>query len=110
MKKSMMKLIVIFAALSLSACAMNPFNSNKSSAGNSGTRLETATLSNSSEPVGGNIANDMDAADKSKLSRALDSAPGKVTTWNNPNTGITYTVIPTKKSASVEILSAVNMI
>lgn len=39
----------------------------------------------------------MDSSDKSKLSHALDNPLGKSTTWTNENSGITYTVVPTKK-------------
>jgi surface antigen len=49
------------------------------------------------ELIGGSIEKSMDQDDKTKLSRALDKAPGKTTTWENGLTGITYTVTPTKK-------------
>jgi surface antigen len=39
----------------------------------------------------------MSDEDKIKLSRALDGAPGKTTTWQNYSTGYTYAVTPTKK-------------
>lgn len=39
----------------------------------------------------------MDANDKSKMSRALDSGTGKATHWVNSSTGMNYTVTPIKK-------------
>jgi surface antigen len=39
----------------------------------------------------------MDANDKAKMSKALDAAPGKATSWVNAGSGIEYTVTPLKK-------------
>ena len=57
----------------------------------------TANLSVSNKPIGGNIQNTMDASDKDKLSHALDKPLGKATQWQNSRSGITYSVVPTKK-------------
>lgn len=51
----------------------------------------------SSEPVGGSIEKSMDQDDKIKMSRALDKAPGKTTSWTNNRTGIHYEVTPIRK-------------
>ena len=51
----------------------------------------------SGELIGGSIEKMMDADDKLRMSRALDKSPGKTTTWQNPNTGISYAVTPVKK-------------
>lgn len=45
----------------------------------------------------GSMGSAMDANDKAKMLHALDSAPGKATHWVNDNTGVSYTVTPTKK-------------
>jgi surface antigen len=47
--------------------------------------------------VGGSIEKLMNEDDKIKLSRALDGAPGKTTSWENFGTGYAYAVTPTKK-------------
>lgn len=53
---------------------------------------------NTKDPlIGGSIERSMDANDKVKMSKALDKAPGKSTTWTNERMGITYTVTPIKK-------------
>lgn len=47
---------------------------------------------------GGDIGlKSMNAADKTKMSRALDAATGKATHWQNGATGIEYTVTPVRK-------------
>ena len=93
MKHSLTKLLFILVSLCLSACAVNPFNNSGAPANSSSPLANTE----SNTPVGGNLANNMDEADKQKLSRALDSAPGKATSWSNVSTGTSYTVVPTKK-------------
>ena len=47
--------------------------------------------------VGGSAVSSMDEIDRNKMFHALDNPPGKSTSWRNGNTGITYTVTPTKK-------------
>lgn len=47
-------------------------------------------------PVGGDLENSMDNNDKLKLSRALDKATGKATTWTGAH-GIVYTITPVRK-------------
>jgi len=50
-----------------------------------------------SSQIGGKYEQSMDEIDKTKLSRALDAGLGKSTTWKNASTGLTYTVVPTRK-------------
>ena len=39
----------------------------------------------------------MDSNDKSKMMHALDNSPGKSTQWTNGVSGVSYTVVPTRK-------------
>lgn len=57
----------------------------------------TGHLTNMSTAVGGKFESSMDNIDRSKLSRALDSGLGKATTWTNVSSGISFTVVPTRK-------------
>ncbi|OGT60871.1 MAG: hypothetical protein A3E85_01005 [Gammaproteobacteria bacterium RIFCSPHIGHO2_12_FULL_45_12] len=57
-----------------------------------------ATLLSDSTPIAGNLETTMDAQDKIKLSRALDAALGKSTTWKNDMSHIAYTVTPLRKA------------
>lgn len=56
-----------------------------------------AGMSSGGSLVSGSVEKIMTDEDKIKLSRALDGAPGKTTTWENFSTGYTYAVTPTKK-------------
>jgi surface antigen len=49
------------------------------------------------EPVGGSLEKSMDSDDKIKMSRALDKAPGKTTSWTNNHNGMHYAVTPIRK-------------
>lgn len=51
----------------------------------------------SNEPIGGSIEKSMDSDDKIKMSRALDKAPGKTTSWTNNRNGMHYEVTPIRK-------------
>lgn len=55
------------------------------------------TLTASNTAIGGNILQSMDVNDKTKMSRGLDKAVGKSTSWTNEATGIQYTVNPIQK-------------
>lgn len=45
--------------------------------------------------IGGKIGHNMDETDKLKTQRAFEHAPtGRPTTWQNPDSGNSYTVIP----------------
>ena|SRR3990167_671353 len=103
MKNLIYKSLFITIAAMLSACTNNMVSHN------SGTethkqmmdREVTETMGDaemlSGIPVGGNLANAMDTADKKKLAHALDKPVGKSTQWKNEQTGIAYTAIPTRK-------------
>lgn len=99
MKKAVMQLAFLAAAITLTACSNNSFfdgsSSNKSAEAMQASDKQVA----SGEAVGGNISTAMDENDKSKLSHALDKPLGKSTQWVNQNTGTTYTVVPTQKLA-----------
>lgn len=88
--------VLVAAGLILSACSQFSTKSTDTMqvATNSPGGLTEAT---SNAPVGGSAENSMDEIDKSKLSRALDGGLGKATSWENANTGTTYTVVPTAK-------------
>ena len=49
------------------------------------------------EPIGGSLEKYMDSDDKTKMSRALDKAPGKTTSWTNNRLGMHYAVTPIRK-------------
>lgn len=112
MTKPSIKLVLILLSMSLTSCSsMQSLTSYPSSttvkeAANqgggtfvtsTGTTVPVATVSESNQPLGGEGARSMDEIDKSKLSHALDSPLGKATHWENGNTGINYTVVPTQK-------------
>lgn len=50
------------------------------------------------ETVGGSLTQKMNTVDKTKLSRALDKAIGKMTQWKNELTGISYSVVPVRRT------------
>lgn len=60
-------------------------------------KVSVDTTPVSKELIGGSIEKSMDESDKSKMSRALDKSPGKMSAWTNTRTGIHYEVTPIKK-------------
>lgn len=58
----------------------------------------TATKLAAGAPLAGDLASAMDANDKEKLSKALDAALGKPSSWKNPINDIAYTVTPIQKA------------
>ena len=117
MQKALLKLFIIALGVALTACSTTH-------EGTSGAQVETVSAEQrasttpvvsqasdqntipetnlsktpvTGELIGGSIEKMMDADDKIRMSRALDKSPGKTTTWQNPNTGITYAVTPVKK-------------
>lgn len=47
--------------------------------------------------LGGNIGRTMDKVDRMEMQRALETAPtGRAINWQNPDTGYSYTVRPTR--------------
>lgn len=101
MKSLTLKLIVLTASVALTACSTNFLSSQSSTqkryadSGQVGGSAENPVATGAAP--GGSLSGKMDETDKSKMFHALDSAPGKATSWTNPNTGITYTVTPVKK-------------
>jgi surface antigen len=90
MKISFVKLAYLaIVGASLTACSS--INLSGITGGSSGDHSEGKTA------VGGKFAQSMDEIDQSKLSHALDNGLGKSTQWTNAATGVTYTVVPTKK-------------
>lgn len=61
------------------------------------TNTPQNTLTTSNTAIGGDILQSMDGNDKTKMSRGLDKAVGKQTSWTNEATGIQYTVNPIQK-------------
>lgn len=101
MKKILISLALFFTSINLVGCSMNYFSqaSNQTPAAQpmSSQKTETTPEGSSTDAVGGSIAGAMNETDKNKLSRALDSAPGKSTHWISEETGTSYTVTPIKK-------------
>ncbi len=107
MQKQLVKLICIFVAGGfLISCTsiqsvFNGRSSKSTSSGKSDLGDQPASMTgrptNQSTAVGGKFDSRMDGLDKSKLPRALDAGLGKATTWTNGSSGITYTVVPTRK-------------
>lgn len=114
MFKSIVKLPLLVSVIVLSGCSLwgtptaqqsqtptVPVQSNID-----GTTIDKSTgkpialgagMSSNGALVDGSVEKMMDSEDKVKLSRALDGAPGKSTSWDNYSTGYTYQVTPTKK-------------
>lgn len=120
MKKALVKMLLIMTGISLTACTTIPPGGNtvettqaevtktktaEETTAKPAAPVDQGTLhevnlgktSVNAELIGGSIEKSMDQDDKVKLSRALDKAPGKTTSWENGLTGITYSVTPTKK-------------
>lgn len=103
-KKVLWSLTVIFTSVGLSSCAsMWPGGASMGYyQGPENAPKPPESLVSRSSPTGergvaGSLSSMMDVNDRSKLSHALDKAPGNSTAWVNSNTGISYVVVPTKK-------------
>jgi len=66
--------------------------------GSTTTRLAvTAAGALAGSLIGGSLGRNMDELDRLKTTGALESAPtGTATSWQNPDTGASYTVTPTR--------------
>ena len=66
--------------------------------GNQTTRLiTTAAGALAGAMIGGAIGSSMDEVDRMKAGQALETAPtGTATSWQNPDSGRSYTVTPTR--------------
>lgn len=96
--KTISKLAVFALIASLTACSSNIFT--QKPVGPISGKPQNSTMTSSSEKeVGGSLRGSMDEIDRSKLYHGLDGALGKSTTWENPSTGISYTVTPVEKVA-----------
>lgn len=113
MQAVMRNLIMLCAALTLTACSSNMFNFSSYNAPKTthvpgvkvngqeagASELGSPSSANLPEagPLAGGIEKSMDSNDRSKLNHALDNGIGKSSQWVNQNTGVTYSVVPTKK-------------
>jgi len=118
MKNGFIQILTLMMISSLTACstlrgpenttttagteapAAKPVDENTLASSNTGVYTnnpENKFTSASNSQVGGNLINSMDSNDKTKMSRGLDKAIGKITTWTNEMTGIQYTVNPIQK-------------
>lgn len=98
MKKDYMTVLgIILLAGMLSSCASN--RATPHSPGQLNDQMANASADDSklSTAIGGKFESKLDAYDRTKLSRALDSGLGKSTTWTNASTGTTFTVTPVRK-------------
>lgn len=59
--------------------------------------VKLGTAPASDESIGGSLEKNMDSDDKIKMSRALDKAPGRTTSWTNNRMGMHYAVTPIRK-------------
>ena len=84
--------------LALTGCLYDSASTTETQTGASGEPIQVTSGSASyGGPLGGNIEQYMDENDQFKLSRGLDAALGKSTTWTNPVNGAEFTVTPVKK-------------
>jgi surface antigen len=95
------KVVLLVLVLVLGGCTTDGksiFSSSSKAEQAVTNKEESAVPSKESETptvaMGGSVRKSMDSVDLSKLSRAMDKAPGKSTTWVNGATGIKYTVTP----------------
>ena len=102
-------LMTALAAGALAGCAQNPTNQQGGAviggilAGVLGNQVgqgsgRTAAIIGGTllgALIGGNIGAHMDAQDRANAAQALNTVPdGRAATWQNPNTGADYTVVP----------------
>lgn len=109
MRTQAFKLMLFICTLTLTACSSNPFSdyNEKKALEKNKTQVATADQNQheltppppveSKGTIGGTISYAMDESDRTKLSRALDNPIGKSTTWTNPNSRVSFTVVPIKK-------------
>ncbi|RDI43352.1 RT0821/Lpp0805 family surface protein [Aquicella lusitana] len=104
MKPSSLKFALLFAAVTLTACSINPlYQPSSEDRATQAERAQAMTADDqmpetaSDGAVGGSLETAMDVLDKTKMTRALDKPLGKSTEWENVSTGIRYTVVPTQK-------------
>jgi surface antigen len=94
MNRSFARLVCVsLAAIGLVSCSS--FNNQGGMASNGAEPMMAQGETTSNETVG---SGSMDSIDRNKLSHALDKSIGRETTWKNGATGVTYTVVPTRKT------------
>lgn len=96
MKNTCMKVGILLAGIALVGCSTmsnQPSHTTKSEHHKKAMQMASNENPSGSEDVGIARAG-MDEADRSKLSHALDKAPGKSTHWTNASTSVAYTVTP----------------
>lgn len=92
MKHSLIRLgCITLVAMGVVSCTNRDITGNAAS----GNEAMVASGDNATGSVG---SGSMDSIDRNKLSHALDKTIGKQTTWQNASTGVTYTVVPTRKT------------
>lgn len=89
--------LCVMASLLVSCSYFGSSSSHSGSGLGDQTGSMTGMPTNESTAIGGSFESKMDNIDRSKLSRALDSGLGKATSWTSGASGITYTVVPTRK-------------
>jgi surface antigen len=96
MKVVIQGMLTLAASLLLVSCSMS--NSSQS-AGNSGIANPQANVTTlaAGAPLEGDLGTKMDANDNEKVSKALDAALGKPTSWKNPISDIAFVVTPIQK-------------
>lgn len=101
MKKSLLNIILLLIAVTLTACSINHYQqvstSTPSTPGVQSDVTGGQVLTQRSSLLHDSLPGIMDENDKSKMLHALDKSPGKSTSWVNPTSGIRYTVVPTQK-------------
>lgn len=89
--------LIRLACFTLAAMGVVSCTSNGDILGNSSSGNE-AMMASGDAATGTVGSGSMDSIDRNKLSHALDKSIGKETTWQNASTGVTYTVVPTRKT------------
>ena len=101
MKTNVTRFISLGAlSITLTGCLYDFSGSSSSQpVGTTGEEAIQVTTKNvgNGDPLGGYLEQYMDQNDQFKLSRGLDSALGKSTTWTNPVNGAEFTVTPVNK-------------
>jgi surface antigen len=110
MKKFISSLIILFTAISIAGCEgmTNQDAGTLSGAaigglvgsrfgGGSGQLLAIGAGALAGAYIGGRIGQSMDAQDRMQMGQAFENNPvGQPAYWNNPSTGVTYDVVPTR--------------
>lgn len=111
MKKILAKFVILCTAISLFGCSNPPNNQDFGTVsggilgglvgsrfgGGAGQLVAVGAGALVGAYIGGAIGRSMDAADRAKTNNALENnAVGQPAYWQNPKTGASYNVVPTK--------------